>query len=161
MARVGSTKTSRSSVNRGSPCPATACPPIRRNRTRREISALKNSLQSRFSSIFTEPDPPQPLDTGDALLERHGRDVLAVECVGLLEGVRDTDDALDHPGIMTARARITKQKVSIPGLPRALSLRNLSGLLPPSASPFRRRRTELQNFDGCKVPVYDARRAPG
>lgn len=74
----GSTNTSRSSVRRGSPCPATACPPMRTNRTRRAISNDKNSLQSRVSSIFTEKRPPKSFDARDAILERERRDVFAV-----------------------------------------------------------------------------------
>src|SRR5688572_27652013 len=66
------------------------------HRTRRAISAHKNSLQSRLSSILTEPLPPQPLDLRDALLEREGGHILAVEARGLLEAVRHANDALDH-----------------------------------------------------------------
>ncbi len=112
---VGSTNTSRSSVSRGSPWPATACPPIRRSRTRREISALKNSVQSRFSSIFTEPDPPQPFDARDPLLERHRRDVLAIDLVRLLEALGRADDALDHDG-QYAAGRARRQEPSPRGI---------------------------------------------
>jgi hypothetical protein len=49
-----------------------------------------------LSSIFTEPLPPKPLDTRDALLERERRDVLAVHLASLGEALRDAYDALDH-----------------------------------------------------------------
>jgi hypothetical protein len=78
-----STKTSRSSVSRGSPWPATACPPTSRNLTFCESSRRKNSLQSGLSSILTEPDLPQLLDGADALLESQTREILAIIRFGL------------------------------------------------------------------------------
>lgn len=83
-----STNMSRSSVSRGSPCPATAWPPTSTNRTRWEISALKNSVQSRLRSIFTEPDPPQPFHFRDSLLERHRGHVFSIKRLGLGETIR-------------------------------------------------------------------------
>jgi hypothetical protein len=68
----------------------------RTNRTRWAISADKNSVQSRFSSMFTEPLPPKALDARDALLEREGRDVLLVHRTGFVEALRHPQDALDH-----------------------------------------------------------------
>jgi hypothetical protein len=70
----------------------------------REISALKNSLQSRFSSIFTEPDPPQPLDARDALLETHGGDVRTIEGLRLREAPGHPHDPLDHRVSMSPAA---------------------------------------------------------
>jgi hypothetical protein len=49
-----------------------------------------------LSSIFTEPDPPQPFDAGDSLLERHGGHVTSVEISGFLEAARDAENTLDH-----------------------------------------------------------------
>jgi hypothetical protein len=64
--------------------------------TRRAINAHKNSLQSRFSSIFTEPSLPEPFDPRDTLLERERGYILAIEPLGLGEAVRDANDALDR-----------------------------------------------------------------
>ena len=50
-----------------------------------EISAHQNSVQSRLSSIFTDPDSPQPFDAGDSLLERHRGHVMSVELGGFPE----------------------------------------------------------------------------
>jgi hypothetical protein len=86
---------SQSSVSRGSPWPATACPTITK-RTRWEISALKNSVQSRLSSIFTEPDPPQPFHFRDSFLEGHRRHVISIELAGLGETIRRSQNTLDH-----------------------------------------------------------------
>jgi hypothetical protein len=35
-----------------------------------------------LSSIFTEPDPPQPFDLRDSLLECHRRNVLSIKLGG-------------------------------------------------------------------------------
>jgi hypothetical protein len=98
LAAVGSTNTSRSSVSRGSPWPATACPPTSTNLTRRAIRADKNSVQSRLSSIFTEAFPPQALDGRDALFEGHRGDVGAVHPLGFAEtvGTRITRSITDR-----------------------------------------------------------------
>src|ERR1700722_11137062 len=93
---LASTNTSRSSVSLGSPCAATACPPTRRNRAPSPIKSDKNSDQSALSWIFTEPNPPQPIDRRDALLEREPRVVLAIHGGRLLEAPRHAKDALDH-----------------------------------------------------------------
>jgi len=103
LAVVGSTNRSRSSVSLGSPWPATACPPTSTNLTRRAISTDKNSVQSRLSSIFTEPFPPQTLDGRDALLERHRRQIFAIRPLRFAEAAGDTHDALDHTPIVARR----------------------------------------------------------
>src|SRR5271165_1722571 len=65
-------------------------------RTRRAISAHKNSLQSRLSSIFTEPLPPQPLYARDAFLERERGQIAPVHLLGLAKASRHAEDTLDH-----------------------------------------------------------------
>jgi hypothetical protein len=60
------------------------------------ISAHKNSLQSRLSSIFTEPFPSEPLDPRDPLLERESGYIFAIELRGCFEAIGYADDAFNR-----------------------------------------------------------------
>jgi len=92
--RSGATNTSRSSVNRGSPWTAIACPPIKRNRVPAEISATKNACQSSLRRNVPEPIPAEPFDDGEALFRRGSRDVVAIKPLTFLQ-TRGADDTLD------------------------------------------------------------------
>jgi hypothetical protein len=52
----------------------------------------------RFSSIFTEPLPPKPLDSRYALLEKERCDVLSIHLASLGEAFRHAESTLDHGG---------------------------------------------------------------
>src|SRR4051794_34681657 len=77
-------------------------------RTRRAISAHKNSLQSRLRSIITEPGPPEPLHTRDAFLQGKRSNVVTIECCCLGKRAGDTKDALDHGPSIAHLARPAK-----------------------------------------------------
>jgi hypothetical protein len=90
---VGSTNTSRSSVNLGSAWIAIACPPIKRNRVPVEISTRKNSFQSSFRRKVAEPLLAKPLDGHETLFRGALREVFAVKLLAFFE-IRDADDTL-------------------------------------------------------------------
>jgi len=87
------------------------------NLTRRAISADKNSVQSRLSSILTEPLPPQALDGRDPLLERHGGQVFPVHLLGLAKARSDTHDPLDHPSTVAALREVPQGIRDLPTIP--------------------------------------------